>query len=61
MDEAFQLLEEHTPVYVRIRLIVAQGHPISWFRTWMFKIGVWFINRSTLHVGERKDVFTWRN
>ena len=55
MDDAFQILEERMPMGIRIRLIVAQGYPISWFREQLFKIGVWFLKKSGTHVGENKE------
>jgi hypothetical protein len=54
MQDAFDLLQTKVPITVLIRVIAVQGGNISWFQRIMFAIGMFFLRRSGLHVGERE-------
>jgi hypothetical protein len=55
MSDVFALLRQTLPVHVYVRLVVVDVGPpwgVNPFRGLLYRLGVWFIRRSGLVVGE---------
>ena len=54
MEDAFDLLRINLPVVVVVRVIAIQAGNLSWLQRLFFRIGMFFLKRSGLTVGERE-------